>query len=461
MTSTPKDKQALIEAFRAAAYRQVDKWVDQQTEMFAAETLPTLRQMSDQFMRTRSTLLGGCLEEMVKELTASYLQQEQALCPHCGKPLKLHSINPKTLHTLQGSITLPRPYFYCRDCKQGVYPLDEALELADEAYQYDMQEKMLRMGMESPYAISAELFKELTGISPSNHCLHDTLNRIGAVAPIEEVIPTTEEIACRIQAAKSADDERPVLVVASDGAHAPTRREGGRDRPRGAGKWREAKGFRIYLLEGKDHIVQVASWHQIQDAAQFTKDLEVVAARIPQDQVRIALLGDGAEWLWNAMTKCFPKAREVLDYYHCAEHVHKVAKLQYGDTLTSQQWTEATLTRLFMDQTGSAIGGLKRMQPSGAEAMKEIKKLINYLATHQHRLAYQDCRDDDLPIGSGGIESANKHICHVRLKRSGAWWLVENGNTMLKLRCALYNGTFDTVLNSYIAKKRHAVAING
>jgi len=25
---------------------------------------------------------------------------------------------------------------------------------------------------------------------------------------------------------------------------------------------------------------------------------------------------------------------------------------------------------------------------------------------------------------------------------------------MLRLRCALYNGTFDTVLNSYIAKKR-------
>ncbi len=102
------------------------------------------------------------------------------------------------------------------------------------------------------------------------------------------------------------------------------------------------------------------------------------------------------------------------------------------------------------------------MQPSGAEAMKEIKKLINYLATHQHRLAYQDCRDDDLPIGSGGIESANKHICHVRLKRSGAWWLVENGNTMLRLRCALYNGTFDTVLNSYIAKKTsQSVVING
>ena len=454
MTPLPPDREALKEAFRAAAYRQVDQWVDQQDAMFAAGTLPTLRQMSEQFTQTRTTLLGGCLQEMALQLTASYRQQEVAPCPCCSKTLKRHSLNAKTLHTMQGSITLERPYFYCHRCKMGFYPLDHALELADEAYQYDMQEKMLRLGIESPYAISADLFKELTGISPSGHCLHDTLNRIGTLAPIEEVIPSAEEITQRIESVSSPEEELPVLVVASDGAHTPTRPKAGRSSRRGPGKWREVKGFRIYLLDGKERIVQIASWHQIQDAAQFTRDLEVVAARIAQDKVRIALLGDGADWLWNAMTKCFPNAREVLDYYHCAEHVHKVAKLQYGDSLAGQQWAEATITRLFMDQTGSAIGGLKRMQPSGAEAEREIRKLINYLATHRHRLAYQECKDTGLPVGSGGIESANKHICHVRLKRSGAWWLEENGNTMLRLRCAIYNETFDTVLNSYIAKKR-------
>lgn len=144
----------------------------------------------------------------------------------------------------------------------------------------------------------------------------------------------------------------------------------------------------------------------------------------------------------------------TLERPYCAEHVHKVAKLQYGDTLAGQQWAEATITRLFMDQTSLTIGGLRRMQPSGAEAQKEIGKLVNYLSNHKHRLAYQECRDKGLPIGSGGIESANKHICHVRLKRSGAWWLEENGNTMLRLRCAIYNDTFDTVLTSYINKKR-------
>ena len=46
-------------------------------------------------------------------------------------------------------------------------------------------------------------------------------------------------------------------------------------------------------------------------------------------------------------------------------------------------------------------------------------------------------------MGSGGIESANKFICHVRLKRSGAWWYERTSNQMLALRCAKYNGTFE------------------
>lgn len=452
MTTVHPDKKAFYDAFRAVAHRRLDEWIEQNASLFATQGLPTLQEMSEQFMETRTTLLGGCLEALARQLSTTYREQESAPCPCCGKIIKRHSVNQRTLYTMQGNIVIERPYFYCRDCKKGLYPLDGALKLAEEAHQYDMQEKMLHLGAETPYAISAETFKKLTGLSPSDHCLHDTVNRIGALVPLEEVIPSAEEIANRIAAAVSPERPKPVLVVAGDGAHTPTRPEGGRKVKRGPGKWREVKGFRIYLLGHDERIIQIASWHQIQDAAQFTEDLKVVAERIPQERVEIAILGDGAEWLWNAMPQCFPQAREVLDYYHCAEHIHKVAKLQYGTTLSAQQWTEATITRLFMDDTGYVIGGLKRMQPTNTEAEKEIKKLINYLANHRHRLAYQQCQNDGLPLGSGGIESANKHICHVRLKRSGAWWLEGNGNTMLRLRCAIYNDTFDVVLNSYIEK---------
>jgi hypothetical protein len=52
-------------------------------------------------------------------------------------------------------------------------------------------------------------------------------------------------------------------------------------------------------------------------------------------------------------------------------------------------------------------------------------------------------------MGSGGIASAHTFICHVRLKRSGAWWDVTHANQRLALRCAKYNGTFDRVFARY------------
>jgi len=49
-----------------------------------------------------------------------------------------------------------------------------------------------------------------------------------------------------------------------------------------------------------------------------------------------------------------------------------------------------------------------------------------------------------------GIESANKFICQVRLKRSGAWWYVANRQSYCwRCVCAKYNGTFGRVFERY------------
>ena len=223
-----------------------------------------------------------------------------------------------------------------------------------------------------------------------------------------------------------------------------------RNEKRGKGQWQEAKGFRIYLL-GDERIIHIASWHQIQDEAQFGKDLALAASRVDQQSVRIALLGDGAGWLWKHMTSCFPKGREVLDYYHCAEHIYKAAKAQYGDqSEKALQWVESTICRLFYAEVSNVISGAfaewnqKMILPK-----EEIRKLIVYLTNNRQRVHYKSDRKGGYPIGSGGIESANKFICHTRMKRSGAWWVEETGNEMLRIRCAIYNGTYDKVFECY------------
>jgi hypothetical protein len=68
---------------------------------------------------------------------------------------------------------------------------------------------------------------------------------------------------------------------------------------------------------------------------------------------------------------------------------------------------------------------LEKIKPGDAEAAEEIRKLQGYLKENQGRVKYGSLRRKGYPIGSGGLESANKFISHVRLKRSEAWWYVE------------------------------------
>jgi hypothetical protein len=51
-------------------------------------------------------------------------------------------------------------------------------------------------------------------------------------------------------------------------------------------------------------------------------------------------------------------------------------------------------------------------------------------------------------------KSRTQFICHTRLKRPGAWWLIDNGNAMLRVRCAIYNGTFDRVFQHYTQRNQ-------
>ena len=296
----------------------------------------------------------------------------------------------------------------------------------------------------------SEHFERLTGVAVGAHCAHSTLNEVATSAALEDVIPSAEEIEKRIREARERSSSPPVLVIAIDGAHTPIRPPGKRSEKRGPGEWKETKGVRIYLSTDDDRIVHLASWHRTGDKKEFAWDLKRIARRLAKTDLPTVAVGDGAPWIWKLVAKLFPNARQVLDYYHCAEHIHTVAKAQYDDEEKAVEWAEATLARLHLGRLGAVIAGLKRMKGRTTEAEQDIRKLIAYLEKNRLRLAYSDCETEGLPKGSGAIESANKFIHHVRLKRSGAWWLKPCANHMLAIRCAIYNSTFDQVLAHYV-----------
>ena len=89
-----------------------------------------------------------------------------------------------------------------------------------------------------------------------------------------------------------------------------------------------------------------------------------------------------------------------------------------------------------------------------SEAEETITDVIRYFSNRKNRVDYGSAKRDGYHLGSSAIESANKFIGHVRLKRSGAWWYITNANNILKLRCAKSNGTYDRIIQKYIEMDR-------
>ena len=324
-------------------------------------------------------------------------------------------------------------------------------------FQRDVQQAAVDLATELPYETASTLLGRRSGMMVRSERMHTVTHQVGAGLGVVAVAPSREEIDRRVAQVAAGRCRRPGLGLGLDGAYVPPRPDSARGRRPGQARhrarrarwrheWRAAKGFGFYLLDG-ERIVHVRSGHQVcteqegGEALQQVKDAPV----IPEETVRLCVIGDGAEWIWKHVQALVPQACQGLDYDHCAAYLHKVAKAQYADPLRAQAWTEAPLTRLSLGKVGQVRGGLRRMQPTSDEARKAIAHCWGYLTDHRCRTHYRTLRRGGSPWGRGGMESANKFICHVRLKRSGAWWYEASSNHMLARRCAKYNGTFEQV----------------
>jgi hypothetical protein len=79
-----------------------------------------------------------------------------------------------------------------------------------------------------------------------------------------------------------------------------------------------------------------------------------------------------------------------------------VAKAHYGASVQAVEWVEATMTRLYLGQVGSVLGGLRRMQAQSDEAEKAIVNCWAYLNEHRGRTAYRKLRRGAIRWAVGG-----------------------------------------------------------
>lgn len=408
--------------------------------------------------RVKREITKEIMDGLVHQASSGEDELLQMPCPTCKRLLRASGKKRRTIETLEGSATLNRPYFYCVKCRRGIYPADARLGVEPGRKQRDMKRLAAKFVAEMPYEAAAELFEESTGMKMSTDCMHEATSEVTEGLGLLDVAPSAEEILARVNAATTPGKPLPVVVCAIDGAMVPTRPDDAAGKRRGPknirarrakwkGLWKEAKGVRFYLISG-GRIVHLLSWHRIQTDEELFASIEEMkqANLLPLDRIRLCVVADGARWIWKQIKAIFPTARQVLDYYHCSEHVHEVAALKYGEgSERASEWSEATLTRLYHGDVALVVAGLRRMRDDRSEVAKKIDGLVTYLERNAERIDFKNDREAGYPLGSGGIESAHKFIAHVRLKRSGAWWYKASSDRMLALRCARYNGTYDRV----------------
>jgi len=426
----------------------------------------TLMEVSAMVGDWRQQLPGGLPETIVQYAHEGEGQRQQASCPRCARVLQAPEQVWRTVETLVGPVELERPSCYGRAWRAGRYPLDDALGLVAGCQQRAMHKAAANWVTAVPYATAQSLLPDLTGVPFGSERMHTVTHQVAEGLMVLDGAPAREEIERRIASVSTGRLRRPVMVVGVDGAAVPTRPDRAREpqkgprrtratRARWRGQWRDAKGFRFSLRDGA-RSVHGLSGPQVPNEEQRGEALKQVkeAGVIPEKQVRLCVVCEGAEWRWQHVQALCPQARPVLDSYHCAQDLHRVANAHDGASGQALAWGEATRTRLSLGTVSQSLGGLQRMPAQSDAAAKAMAHCGDDLDVHRGRTAYQKLRRGGSPLGSGGIESSNKCIGHVRLKRSGAWWYEANSHHLFAWRCAQYNGTLDQVFVQYQQRLR-------
>ena len=151
---------------------------------------------------------------------------------------------------------------------------------------------------------------------------------------------------------------------------------------------------------------------------------------------RLHCLGEGASWISHQMEiQLGAQASYMIDIFHVYEYLTPVAA-QLGDA--GQAWLEGQKKCLLASPSQSVLNALKPLAAAN-DPDASAATCLRYLSARIDPLDYAKAIAQNLPIGSGEVESAHRYVIQERLKLAGAWWEENNAQAMLNLRSARAN----------------------
>ena len=284
-----------LSQWRQRLHESFDQWLDMLEPHLGDEPM-SLSDLTAVMGQLRQGLMGNLTETVIEHTYRAEIEQTQIECPTCDRLLSVRRQAHRTVDTLIGPVRLKRPYFYCVGCHQGCHPLDGSLEVVAGRYQLDVQQAIAQGAAEMPYETAHSLWRAWSGMAVSVERMHTLTNAMAEGLSVLDVSLDVDDIRAQIRTLQSGKRRRPVVVLAIDGAHVPTRPDEAGEwldapkrhrvrRARWKGSYKEAKGLRLYAFDA-ERIVHVLSWHPVQEDDAIGEALDHIQEQglIPEDE---------------------------------------------------------------------------------------------------------------------------------------------------------------------------------
>jgi hypothetical protein len=352
-------------------------------------------------------------------------------CPKCGKavPVKTHH-RVRHLLTAAGELRLSRNYHYCKPCRHGFCPRDLELGLPSEGeVSSAMERRILDFGVNTSFEAAAERWSVHYPRAISSNLVRRVVDRVGRRAEAAH-----SELTLQCAALPTPEALPRMVVVGDDGSMLNTREQG----------WKEAK---VAVVAASNGFEQAQTSRELRDAryvavlggqGEFRNALAAALAAARADEVgRVVWLGDGAREIWTLASELCPFAVQVLDFMHAVQHGAECGRVLLGDDpAASSLWLTRLRQLLDSSSPEAAIRELMDCLPltSTEEEVAALDGVIGYYRSNEARMRYAEFRERGLPIGSGIVESAHKHVLQSRMKQAGQRWSLKRARRMARLR---------------------------
>jgi hypothetical protein len=162
--------------------------------------------------------------------------------------------------------------------------------------------------------------------------------------------------------------------------------------------------------------------------------LDLRNARRQEPTLKVGVVQDGADELWNAMTAGLETEGVkhwvgTIDRFHLNERLGKALRLVEPQEAEREKLLSQWNDRLdrsnkaideVLDWLGQHIDGLEKKSPP--DAVDEYLGHMIYLENNRHRMRYRTTKRNGLPVGSGLTEGTCKSVVGHRACGSGQRW---------------------------------------